>query len=72
MLRHVCCTVHRAAVRLSVRCSCDRGQTAVEYFLIVTAIAVLAGDAIFTFGGAVGKSFCTATGLLSGGSQTCG
>ena len=72
MLRRVYCAIHRAAVRLSVRCSCVRGQTVVEYFLIVTAILVLAGDAVFTFGGAVHKSFCTATGLLTGGSQTCG
>ena len=44
-----------AARHLCRRLRDRAGQGTVEYFLIVTAIAVLVGVAIFTLGGNVGK-----------------
>ncbi len=42
-----------------------RGQTALEYFLLVLGVCVLVGDAVFSFGNAVNDSLKTATNLLN-------
>ena len=47
--------IRRAAAHVTRRLRDRAGQGTVEYFLIVTAIAVLVGVAIFTLGGNVGK-----------------
>ncbi len=54
-----------------IRLCSTRAQGVMEYFLLVSAVALLAGDAVFTFGGAVGHSMCTATYTLTSGTQGC-
>ena len=56
---------------LRARLGDHRGQATLEYFLLVLGVAVLVGDAVFSFGGQVGKSLCAATVTL-GGSGSCG
>ena len=51
--------VHQARVFLGGRLKNQRGQTALEYFLLAGAVAILVGVAAFTFGGKVGKAVVT-------------
>ena len=51
--------VHQARVFLGGRLKNQRGQTALEYFLLAGAVAILVGVAAFTFGGKVGKTVVT-------------
>ena len=44
---------------LGLRAMDRRGQTALEYFLLAGAVAILVGVAAFTFGGKVGKTVVT-------------
>ena len=60
----------RASDILRARLGDQRGQTTLEYFLLVLGVAVLVGDAVFSFGGQVGKSLCNATVVL-GGAGSC-
>ena len=44
---------------LGLRAKDRRGQTALEYFLLAGAVAILVGVAAFTFGGKVGQTVVT-------------
>ena len=63
-------SLNRIAGILRARLGGQRGQTTLEYFLLVLGVAVLVGDAVFSFGGQVGKSLCNATVVL-GGAGSC-
>lgn len=66
-----CAVLSGLAAALRARLGDRRGQATLEYFLLVLGVAVLVGDAVFSFGGQVGKSLCAATVTL-GGSGSCG
>jgi uncharacterized protein (UPF0333 family) len=51
--------MRRARVFLGRRLADRRGQTALEYFLLAGAVAILVGVAAFTFGGKVGAAVVT-------------
>ena len=52
-------TMRRIRALFGRRLADRRGQTALEYFLLAGAVAILVGVAAFTFGGKVGKAVVT-------------
>lgn len=52
-------TMQRVRAFLGRRLANRRGQTALEYFLLAGAVAILVGVAAFTFGGKVGQTVVT-------------